>query len=110
MLNRRDMCKLGGAAIAVAVLGAGGCTTVADQVWDGEVFGASGSIKLQGVSTVQARDLFHEAQTEIARLDSIFSLHNPASEISRLNQDGGLEQASPEMIVHHAVDLKNILG
>jgi len=98
MLNRRDMCKLGGAGIAVAVLGAGGCTTVADQIWDGEVFGASGSIKLQGVSAVQARDLFQEAQAEIARLDSIFSLHNPTSEISRLNQDGGLEQASPEMI------------
>jgi len=56
MLNRRDMCKLGGAAIAVAVLGAGGCTTVADQVWDGEVFGASGSIKLQGVPTVHHND------------------------------------------------------
>ena len=100
MLTRRDGLKLTGAALATgAAFGLGACAKGPDtHIWEGEALGAPASIKLRGLSKSKAKQLFKLAVQEIKRLENMFSLYKPESEISRLNRHGKLDNAPDEFV------------
>ncbi len=100
MTTRRHALYLGGGGLALASLFSHtGCTHSANtlHVWEGEALGAPGFIKLHGLNAQDADKAFIQAQQTIERLDNLFSLYKPGSEISILNREGHLDNASPEL-------------
>ena len=65
--------------------------------WRGDALGGEARIRLDG-----PRDLVEtalaEAAAEIDRLEGIFSLHRPASQLSRLNRDGRLDAPARDLV------------
>ena len=110
MLTRRDGLKLTGAALASgAAFGLGGCSNkdAGMHIWEGEALGAPAFIKIHVNPDQDAETIFQSARAETIRLEKIFSLYDPNSEISRLNRDGVLENASSELleVLHTARDI-----
>lgn len=66
--------------------------------WEGYALGADSSIQIYGNNEVDFNRVIEGAVSLIKRLENIFSLYNPTSEIVRLNEMGKLENASHEMI------------
>ncbi|MDG1859821.1 MAG: FAD:protein FMN transferase, partial [Emcibacteraceae bacterium] len=66
--------------------------------WEGYALGADSSIQLYGTNEKEFNQVIDEVVVLIARLENIFSLYDPASEIVLLNETGRLDNASPEMI------------
>ena len=93
-------------------MGLTACHQGAEYIWEGEALGAPGFIKLRGLPAGEAERLFISAKAEIKRLENIFSLNDQSSEISRLNKQGGLKIASPEMIevVRAAHEISELTG
>ena len=71
----------------------------ARQVWRGPVLGGDGSMIFDGIDRQVAERMAAMAIGEIDRLERIFSLFLPNSEISRLNRHGRLRQASHDLQV-----------
>jgi len=92
MKRRRVLSLLGGIA-ALPVIGAKAAPNV--RSWSGIVLGANGQIILDHP---EAESLISGALSEISRLENIFSLYRPKSELSRLNSEGFLATPSMEMI------------
>jgi FAD:protein FMN transferase len=65
--------------------------------WHGEVLGALSELTLWHTDTAYAQRTILRVRTELDRLDRIFSLYRPDSEISRLNEAGRLVKPSPEL-------------
>jgi thiamine biosynthesis lipoprotein len=65
--------------------------------WRGIALGAQTSIKLAHEDRRQAVEVLARCRNEVDRLESIFSLYRPGSEISHLNRDGVLIAPSHEM-------------
>ena len=65
--------------------------------WRGDALGGEARVRLDG-----PRDLVEtalaEAAAEIDRLESLFSLHRPGSQLSRLNRDGGLDAPARDLV------------
>lgn len=66
--------------------------------WSGQALGAHAQIELTGVSTDAARPVFHAVESEIARLEGIFSLFRTDSALVRLNRGGRLSDPPPELL------------
>ncbi len=64
--------------------------------WRGIALGAETSIKLAHEDRNEAVAVLSRCRTEIDRLEDIFSLYRPGSEIVRLNADGELKGASTD--------------
>ncbi|VAW24685.1 Nitrous oxide reductase maturation periplasmic protein NosX, partial [hydrothermal vent metagenome] len=92
MKRRRVLYMLGGVA-ALPVIGAQASSNV--RSWRGIVLGANGHIVLDHP---EAEKLIEGALSEITRLENIFSLYRPKSELSRLNSEGFLSNPSLEMV------------
>lgn len=88
MMNRRRFITV----VAAACIG-GGQTQASPLRWSGRAMGAEVSLELHGGSPV----VLAAARAAILRLEQIFSLHDPRSELSRLNANGG-GIASPDMV------------
>lgn len=71
---------------------------IGDHHWEGTALGADARISLQGFPVAEARALLAFCQAEMARLEAVFSLHDPASALSRLNREGRLDAAPAEML------------
>ena len=67
------------------------------HAWQGEVLGAWSELSLWHHDAALARRAILLVQREIARLERIFSLYRPDSEIVRLNAAGVLSRPSPEL-------------
>ena len=67
-------------------------------LWRGFALGAPASIAIHGAENGAAAPLIDAAMKEIARLERIFSLHLPDSALVRLNRNGELPDAPPELI------------
>jgi FAD:protein FMN transferase len=95
VLNRRQFLSVAGAMLVPA-----GCTRTSTgaQVWESEALGAPARIELFGLNARAAADAFLQATQMIEQLSNSFSLYRKDSEISRLNRDGRLDQASPNMV------------
>jgi thiamine biosynthesis lipoprotein len=65
--------------------------------WHGEVLGALSELALWHPDAAFAQRTILHVRHEIARLERIFSLYRPDSEISRLNDAGKLMDPSPEL-------------
>ncbi|WP_170332418.1 FAD:protein FMN transferase [Ruegeria arenilitoris] len=66
--------------------------------WRGVALGAEASLRLEGLTDAQAAPIIAAAEAEMDRLENIFSLYRPQSELSRLNRDGHLSGPAPELL------------
>jgi thiamine biosynthesis lipoprotein len=67
-----------------------------EAVWRGTALGGAARIRLRGDRDA-ARAALAEAVAEIARLEALVSLADPASQLSRLNRDGALEAPARDL-------------
>lgn len=98
--NRRRamtlLASLGASLVAPRALGA------QTYEWRGTALGADATLILADADRESAEQATAACLAEVDRLEEVFSLHRPGSEISRLNRDGVL--AEPSM------DLRMVLG
>ena len=85
-------------AAAAAFPSAATASRVRAFEWTGTALGADASILLYADEKKEARAAIGACVAEIERLEKIFSLYRPASEISRLNRTGNLAAASHDMV------------
>ena len=68
------------------------------HVEHGVLLGAEAEIQLYHPDARAAQEAIAECFAEVRRLESVFSLEQPGSALSRLNRHGGLTDAPPELI------------
>ncbi|WP_299084379.1 FAD:protein FMN transferase [uncultured Ruegeria sp.] len=66
--------------------------------WRGTALGAPASLRLVGLTETQAAPIFAAVEAEVIRLENIFSLYRPDSELCRLNRYGHLIAPAPELL------------
>lgn len=99
--DRRRLLRILGAAVALpaAVLGLRGLVPAAPPaVWRGQALGAVAGLTLWHPDPDRARRALVWVQAEIARLEQLFSLHRPGSQIARLNAFGRLDRPAPDLL------------
>lgn len=100
-LSRRRVLTILGASAALPVAVAGfrlfGPQATFHE-WSGSALGAQASMRLWHANSGHARRTLARMAAEVERLEGIFSLYRPESELSRLNRDGSLPQASRAMV------------
>lgn len=92
-LNRRRFLTISAAACALPA-----SASAPAARWRGSALGAPASLTVAGISDAEAAPLFSAVEAELTRLENIFSLYRPLSEISRLNAAGRLAAPAPEML------------
>jgi len=82
------------------------------HIWRGVALGADAMIQLHHPDAAAAKDLIDKSLTEVARLERIFSLYDPASSLSRLNRDGSLNEPPLELVelLGRSVDFSEMTG
>ena len=98
--NRRRVLRIVAAAAGLPLLIAGVRATASkpqQYSWHGEVLGALSELSVWHTDAQFARASILKARLEIERLENIFSLYRPDSEIVRLNAAGKLAKPSPEL-------------
>ena len=102
MPSRRRAIAIFGAAAGLSLTSpAGGRARAADVAfftWEGVALGADSTITLAHTSREGAQRIIDLAIAEVRRLEAIFSLHRPDSEIARLNATGRLTRPSSDML------------
>lgn len=103
-LTRRRFLSLMGATAGVPLSHAWPAAASDARIldWRGRMLGADSRILLAGLDRASARGAIARCLEEVDRLEAIFSLYRPESEICRLNRDGALPQSS--------LDLRYVLG
>ena len=97
--TRRRLLTVMGAAAGIALLPYKGRTaTVPRWRWRGTALGAKAEMILVHPDEAPVKKLIRLAVDEIERLENIFSLFRPQSEISRLNRDGRLQAPSLDLL------------
>ncbi len=96
VFSRRRFLTIAAASGALAAGPLSAATPMAR--WSGRALGAGASMQLVGLDDTSASAVFAEVEAEILRLEAIFSLYQPASELSRLNRDGVLEAPSFDLL------------
>jgi thiamine biosynthesis lipoprotein len=100
MVARRRVLTLIGAAAGLPLLGARGLRGDPPVFeWRGPALGAEARLLLAHPDRAAARRAAARCVAEIARLERVFSLFDPASELSRLNRDGRLAVPSHDLRV-----------
>jgi thiamine biosynthesis lipoprotein len=101
MLTRRHSLKVIAGIVALP-LGAVALQKLASRpqyhTWNGESLGGPASLTLWHPNPGFAEQTIARVRSEVERLEAVFSLFRTDSEISRLNRDGVLENASPDII------------
>ena len=88
-----------GLAVPLGVLGLQSTQGLPRPVrWHGEALGAVSAMTLWSVDPARASRALRRMQSEIARMEAIFSLFRPTSELSRLNLEGRIERPSRDMV------------
>lgn len=82
-------------AIAAAMLALPGRAGAQTHRWQGQMMGADASMTLTGPGAAQA---LTRAEALLRKLEAIFSLYDPRSELSQLNAMGRCEQPSAEIL------------
>jgi thiamine biosynthesis lipoprotein len=70
----------------------------AGYIWRGAALGGEARVTLFGSDPQVARAALAAVANEIERMENIFSLYRPTSELSRLNRDGSLTDPSRDML------------
>ncbi|WP_170377188.1 FAD:protein FMN transferase [Ruegeria atlantica] len=93
-LSRRRFLTMSAACAAFPA----GAKSAPTAHWHGVALGASASLRLEGLTDTQAAPIITAVEAEVNRLENIFSLYRPQSELSRLNRDGQLPAPAPELL------------
>ncbi len=96
VISRRRFVAIMAAAVPLAKVGT--AWAAAPQRWRGIAMGAHAQILLLHHDAAKARAALAAAVAELTRLEAIFSLYEPNSEISRLNRDGYLAAPSVDLV------------
>jgi FAD:protein FMN transferase len=94
-LSRRRFLTISAATAVAPTLSLAGR---GDAQWTGIALGAGASMRLAGLSDNDAAPIFAAVERELNRLEQIFSLYRPTSQISHLNQTGSLSNPAPELL------------
>ena len=95
-LNRRRALAVIAVAAGVPLLKTGGAD-VPVHSWHGIALGAEAGLRIAHPEEAIARRLVARCLEEVARLEAVFSLHRPDSELCCLNRDGALQRASHDL-------------
>lgn len=85
-------------ASAMAFPGSARAASIRPFEWRGMALGADARLLLWAADRELAHEAIGSCVAEIERLEQVFSLHRPSSEISRLNRHGVLAPPSHDMI------------
>ncbi|MCK0140808.1 FAD:protein FMN transferase [Aliiroseovarius sp. F20344] len=94
MMQRRNVLKIGAAALGAMAFAR---YTPSRREWRGRGFGADLSVVFHDGSEDHER-IFSAIETEVERLEQVFSLFRPSSAISRLNRDGELHNPPKDLV------------
>lgn len=99
-INRRRFIGISCAAAGLSLLPfhAGASAHNNAVIWQGFALGAPAKIILHHPDKRAAEALLRQVRAEIARLEGIFSLYRPDSELASLNRSGALAIPSPELV------------
>lgn len=99
-INRRRFIGISCAAAGLSLLPFHANATVQKNtlMWQGFALGAPAKIILHHPDKKAAEALLRQVRAEIARLEGIFSLYRPDSELASLNRSGALAMPSPELV------------
>ncbi|WP_245758781.1 FAD:protein FMN transferase [Tropicimonas isoalkanivorans] len=67
-------------------------------IWRGQALGTRADVQLVGLDREEAAPVFRAVEAELARIDTLFSLYRTDSAIMRLNREGSLPDAPPDML------------
>ena len=99
-MHRRRFIKIlasSAAGLSLGQLSAANASTALEAVrWSGYTLGAEGSFTLYTENKAAAQTVLQHCFAEIRRLEALFSLYAPNSELSQLNRNGRLDNPSPE--------------
>lgn len=73
-------------------------TSLEPIVWQGVALGANAELKLYYPDKSVAQSLIQQSLNEVHRLEKIFSLYEPSSQIVQLNQQGFLDTPSSDLL------------
>uniref|UniRef100_A0A2A4YWR4 FAD:protein FMN transferase n=1 Tax=OCS116 cluster bacterium TaxID=2030921 RepID=A0A2A4YWR4_9PROT len=100
--TRRRFISISASVMAAGTLQANGVQAAPQKLelykWQGVAMGAAAQMSLYAASKTQAKILFQKCESEIERLEAIFSLFKPNSDISRLNATGQLRNPNFELV------------
>ena len=99
--RRRAIAVIGATAVgAIAGLSQSGRTRAATATsrWRGVALGAEAEITIVHENLVSARSILRQCVAEIRRLEHVFSLFDPNSELVRLNAHGRLAAPSHDLV------------
>jgi FAD:protein FMN transferase len=95
--RRRVISILAAAGAGAAILGSRASGSAAYQ-WKGIALGARADLTLYATDRARAEGIIAACLSEVARLEAMFSLHQPDSTLSRLNRDGRVADPPFEFI------------
>lgn len=93
--SRRRFLSISAATIAV---GPASASAPQKAQWQGRAMGAAARMMISGMDQDQAEPLFARIEAELLRLEAIFSLFQPESQLARLNATGRLKAPAPELL------------
>ncbi len=99
-LNRRKALKIIAAASALPLVASAPLNQQARAetfTWQGRALGVEAEMQFVHSDAKFVKKIIESCVSEIDRLEEIFSLYRPSSEINRLNRKGHLKFASPEL-------------
>ncbi|MDK3073321.1 FAD:protein FMN transferase [Sedimentitalea sp. JM2-8] len=94
-LNRRRFLSI---SAATAMTLSTGASAAPVAYWTGHTMGAGASMKLAGLTDAEARPVFRAVEHEADRLERIFSLYRPDSQLVQLNETGLVRAPAPELL------------
>jgi len=94
-LSRRRFLSI---CAASAAAGPAIATTQTTAKWQGRAMGAPAQMVISGMDQYNAALLFARVEAELLRLEKIFSLFHPGSQLTRLNANGELATPAPELL------------
>jgi FAD:protein FMN transferase len=100
-ISRRRFIRIVGASAACAsAFGAGGAVgaEMRPHLWRGVALGAVATLQLYHENAATAAALIDAVAAEARRLERIFSLYKPDSDLVRLNRSGFLAAPAPELV------------
>ena len=101
MINRRRFIAISASATAMATMPFAGAFSMEQSSiyrWSGVALGANASLQFYGKTQKESKVLCDLCLQEIIRLEKIFSLYEPNSSVSKLNQFGKIKNAPKELI------------
>lgn len=96
LLNRRRFLSI--AAAGGVLAGSPALAAAPSAFWKGRALGAGASMQLVGLDSADASAIFARVEAEILRLEKVFSLYLPDSEVARLNASGTLNGPSFDLL------------